>query len=526
MLNGVHSITAMLGQEVSSSQADGNSQTNYGYIHDRGKIFVNIPPFDPETNGVHNINIYPQYRTVPTITESKSNKLSYYATLAYMYDNRYAFNASVRGDGSNRFGQDRRSRFQPVWSLGFRWNTGFEPWLQGQDILSDFSFRATFGYQGNVAENVSPELTATIEQGEQYDYVLKLSNLPAPELKWEKVMNWNFGVDFSLFKNKINGSFEWYYKKTKDMVVNYDVPYENGVTSRPINGGNMKNSGWDASFSLIPYRAKDFVVSLSFTFSSTDNKVDSDIEPTGTWEEAASGNLNKKGYPVSSFWAAKFTGLNPEHGGPEFDLEGWDTDEGYRDATVWMEYAGKMEPDFNTGISFSLRWKTLSISSGLYLSVGNQQFMAPMMDEYTSIPSEYENMSTEWVDRWRKPGDEKYTTVPALPNLATNAKALKREVWREDLGMFASSTVYPYELYANSTARVVDAWYLRCSNISCSYYLPEKNLPSFLQSLSLSFSMSNPFQIRSNDFKGRDPEVALGSQPLQHDFSLGISMSF
>lgn len=288
----------------------------------------------------------------------------------------------------------------------------------------------------------------------------------------------------------------------------------------------MKNSGWDASFGFVPYRSKDFMVSLGFTFSSTNNEVDSELEPTGTWEEAASGNLNKKGYPVSSFWAVKFNGLNPENGGPEFDLEGWDTEEGYADATLWMAYAGKMEPDFNTGISFSIRYKTFSLSSGLYLSLGNQQFMAPMMDSYDSIPSEYENMSTEWLDRWRKPGDEKHTTVPALPNKATNAQTIKRKVYDSFTSGWLQSNVMPYELYANSTARVVDAWYLRCNNISCSYYLPEKSLPNFLQSLSFSFSLSNPFQIRSNDFKGRDPEVALGNQPLQRSATLGVSMSF
>ena len=306
------------------------------------------------------------------------------------------------------------------------------------------------------------------------------------------------------------------------MVVQYKVPYENGVTSRPMNGGSMKNSGWDANFSFVPYRAKDFVISLGFTFSGTQNKINSKLAPTGTWEEAASGNLNKEGYPVSSFWAVKFTGLNPKHGGPEFDLDGWDTDEGFEDATTWMVYAGKMEPDFTSGISFSIRYKNFSLSSGLYLSLGNQQFMAPLMKDMESIPSEYENMSTEWLKRWRKPGDEKHTNVPALPNIATNAV----EIYRKTQDGKKQTNVKPYDLYAYSTVRVVDAWFLRCNSISCSYYVPEKKLPSFLQSLSFNFSVSNPFQMRSNDFKGRDPEVALGSQPLQRSMSLGVSMSF
>lgn len=84
----------------------------------------------------------------------------------------------------------------------------------------------------------------------------------------------------------------------------------------------------------------------------------------------------------------------------------------------------------------------------------------------------------------------------------------------------------PYELYAYSTIRVVDAWYIRCNSISCSYTMPEKFLPQGLQNMGFSFSVSNPFQIRSKDFKGRDPEVALGSQPLQRTVSFGINMSF
>ena len=202
----------------------------------------------------------------------------------------------------------------------------------------------------------------------------------------------------------------------------------------------------------------------------------------------------------------------------EYPEEDRDSEEAAQDATVYMDYAGKMEPDFTSGISFSLRYKTFSLSSGLYLSLGNQQFMAPPMDSYLSIPSEYENMSTEWIDRWRKPGDEKHTNVPSLPNQVTNSRGSQNPVTIEHF--------YPYEMYAYSTIRVVDAWYLRCNSISCSYVLPERKLPNFLQNLSFNCSISNPFQIRSNDFKGRDPEVALGSQPMQRTVSFGVSMSF
>ncbi|WP_065219877.1 MULTISPECIES: SusC/RagA family TonB-linked outer membrane protein [Butyricimonas] len=514
VFNGVHSFTAALGHEMRSSRGKGTSQTVYGYMPDRGKVIVNLPPF---REGKADLGVNPYYRSTPHISDTKSNVLSWYLTLGYMFNDRYAFNMSVRGDGSNRFGQDKSARFQPVWALGFRWNMEMEPWMQNQNIVRGLNFQFSYGYQGNVVENVSPYLIASIGVDPwTYDYSLTVEDLPAPELKWEKTQNINYAISGSLFDNKISFSFNGYYKKTTDMVVDWLVPYENGVLTRPINGGKMSNSGYDVSFGFTPVKGKDFIVSMGLNMGKVFNKVESTIEPTGSWQEASSGNLPKEGYPVSSFWAFRFTGLNPEHGGPMFDLTGSESAEAKSDATLYMEHAGKMEPDLTCGLSFSIRYKTLSLSSGLYLSVGNQTYLAPLGKMTQSIPSEYENMSNEWVKRWRKPGDEKITNVPALPNMITNARTI-------DL---LGTATNPYDMYAKSTVRVVDAWYLRCNNISLSYTLPERLLPGTLQNIGFSFSIGNPFQIRSKDFKGRDPEVALGSQPLSRNMSLGVSVSF
>lgn len=512
-----HAVSLMAGMEVRCSHATGSSRVTYGYMPDRGKIFVDLPPITGTGTYVEG-NPYLQLK--PTLTDNENNTVSYYVTGSYSFDDRYSFNVSVRGDASNRFGQDKSTRFQPIWALGLRWNVGSEHWIQGQDILSDMSLRFSFGYQGNVAENVSPDLIATITtSSETYDYELRLKDLPAPDLKWEKVSSLNLGIDWSLFKNKVSGTFEYYYKKTTDMIVQHNVPYENGVVSRPMNGGDMSNHGWDLSAYFTPVRSKDWVVTVGVNTGKVYNKVDSELESEGSWSEAASGNLNKEGYPVSSFWVFRFTGLNPEHGGPEFDLSGAETEAAKTDATVYMEHAGQMEPNFTAGINFTLRYKTLSLTSGLYYSAGSQNFMANMASGMSySIPSEYVNMSTEWLKRWRQPGDEKHTNIPSLPNKTTSAKRLA----------FAPTDGYvsPYELYAKSNIRVVDTWFLRCNNISLSYTFPDRLRPKFLQNLSVNGSVSNIFQIRSKDFKGRDPEVLLGSQPLSSIVSLGMSVSF
>ncbi len=515
--NGMHALSLMLGQESRSVRQNSYSAKTYGYMHERGRIFVNVPVTVKSTiNSVANNLLQ---NNVPMIVDTENNTMSFYGTLSYMYDERYAVNASIRVDASNRFGQDKSTRYLPIWSFGLRYNMGRERWLQGQDLLSDMSLRLSYGWQGNVASNVSPDLIAKISASDNGGYDLTIKDLPAPKLKWEKVQNLNLGVDFSLFKNKIHGSFEWYKKKTTDMIVQQDVPYENGVLSRPINGGDMSNKGWDLGVSFVPVRTKDWVVSVGLTTGKVYNEIKSLIAPTGSYEEAISGNLNKEGYAVSSFWAFRFAGLNHDNGGPEFDLEGMETDGAAQDATLYLNYAGKLEPDFTGGLSLSVRYKTFTLSSGLYLSLGNQKFLAPISKSIThGIPSEYENMSTEWLKRWRKPGDEKYTNVPSLPDKVSSAMDIHSDKLNRDFN--------PYELYAKSDIRVVDAWYLRCNSISLSYNVPANKLPRVFQALSFSCSVSNPFQIVSKDFLGRDPEVASGGQPLSRNWSFSLNVSF
>ena len=90
----------------------------------------------------------------------------------------------------------------------------------------------------------------------------------------------------------------------------------------------------------------------------------------------------------------------------------------------------------------------------------------------------------------------------------------------------SSVSLYPYEAWANSDVRVVDAWYLRCNSISLSYVFPERLIRRFAQNVGFTMTLSNPFQIVSSDFDSRDPEVAKGSQPLTRNFTFSLNVSF
>ena len=336
LCNGVHAVNLVAGFETRSNQYKGFSQTNWGYMPDRGKSFTNVPL----NYGITLVENTEYARTIPSVTDRLSNYISYYMSGGYMYDNRYSINFSVRGDASNRFGGS--TKFQPVLSGGLRWNVTDEHWMEGQNLVNNLSFSATFGYQGNVAENVSPDFIAKMGSVDSKtgEWKMTWSQLPNPDLKPEKTLSVNLGVNFAFLKSKLTGTFNWYYKKTTDVITTAKIPYENGTTSMALNDGDVKNKGWDLAFSVVPVRTKNFMWSLGTSFSGNDNTVNSKLESTKDWKKAAAGTLNKKGYPVGSFWAFRFTGLNPEHGAPMFDFSRADTRQAAEDATEYMAYMG------------------------------------------------------------------------------------------------------------------------------------------------------------------------------------------
>lgn len=518
-----HRFNLMIGQECRSNKYDGIASTVYGYFPGRGKS-VSVPPTIIENSNEEQVanDLLDRYQTV--VTDRKANYLGYFANFTYGFDERYIFTASIRSDASNRFGQDTKNKFLPVWSVGGRWNVHNEPWMTSQNVISDLDFRASYGWQGNVAENYGPDLIArlgkgseTIDQNRTGEYMMFIKSLPYGNLRWEKTKTINLGADFGLFQNRVTTTIEYYSKKTEDMIVEKEVPYAYGVTSMPINGGNMTNQGIELTVGFTPVRTNNFTWNVSLNTSKNFNKVKSTINANKNWRAAASGSLNKEGYAVSSFWAFDFKGLNPENGCAEFNIPSVEENpEGLDDATTYMKYMGTLDPDFSGGLSMSFRYKSLSLSTSFNLQVGGKKFLYQVFDESMiySTPSAYSNLPKELVRRWRKPGDHLITNIPSLPSREFEALTLPNK-----------ATEYAPRLYNYSDARVVNASFLRCNTLSLNYTLPEKYIKKMcLKNLLFSASVTNPFIIVSKEFKEMDPEVATGSQPLSRTYSFGINI--
>ncbi len=528
VFNKKHTVSGMLGMEMRSNAYKGTSSTIFGYLPDRGKAIITPSATVLSTGEVAIANgIFANNYTFG-ITDRTANYLSYYLTGAYTYDNRYVFSGSIRGDASNRFGQDTRERFNPIWALGGRWNVSREHFFDRNTWLSELSFRGSYGYQGNVAENYGPDLIAKLPVGggaqvvSPYtgESILKISSLPYADLRWEKTQSVNLGMDFSVFQNRITGSFDYYNKNSKDLIVLKDVPFENGVTQMPMNGGSVRNYGFELSLSFIPLRTKTAFWTVSVNSSKNINKVTNRLLPNPTWNNAISGGYFVEGFPVSSFWVWDFKGLNPLTGTPLYNIPTAAEDINAKfDAVKFLKYAGKLNADFTGGFNTSFRYRQVCISANLYASLGGHKLLAPLFDDEIrdNAPSEYMNLSKDLVNRWQTPGDEAFTNIPSIPFHGVPNVTIPT----------STTLVSPYTLYNFSTARLVNASYLRINNVSVSYILPPQFVKRIMsKSMTIGYTVSNLHTFVSKDFKGVDPEVASGGQPLPQAHVLNLSVTF
>ena len=523
-ISGKHVLIVMLGQEARSSKYTGFSSVNYGYLPERGKAFVTLPLTYTKNNTPN-----PYFNKETRIsTDRLTNDMGLYSTINYSYDDRYAFNFSVRSDASNRFGQYTGEKFNPVYAAGVRWNMANEEWIMNNvKWLSMLNLRASFGYQRNIAANVSPDLIAKMPTGAQsniYDLMtgepkLVISSLPYGDLRWEKNSTLNLGLDFGFFNNRFSGTVEYYIKKSRDLISSNPVPLEYGVSSMPINGGSLNNSGIEISLNFIPIQSKNYTLSININTSKTFNSLKTDFVANPTWRLATSGNYFLKDYPMSSLWAFDFTGIDPTNGYPTFNLDVAEGKDPVTDPTSFMKYVGKLNPDLTAGLGLNFRYKMFTLSASLYLQLGGHKFLAPVYvapnsTRTISLPLEYDNLTKEITERWTPTNTT--ASFPGLPDSRLTQIILPDGTY----------TNY-YEMYNYSTARVANASTLRVNSINISYSLPN-NIVSRLkcQGINVGFTAANPFAWVSRDFKGIDAEVATGSQPRTRSYTFNLSVNF
>ncbi len=528
--NEAHRLNAMLGMEIRSSKGESEGNTAWGYVPERGSILVS--PTLPENFKPIGSDVTIGWGALSQLyngrwskTSTTTNYMSFYAVVAYSLKNRYVFNMNVRSDASNRFGQDVNKQFDPTWSFGLSWKIAQEPFVNKHlPWLDQFNIRATYGIQGNVVNSLSPEMIVRYEGLLQSynEYYLSISSLPNKQLKWERTKSWNFGADLSLFGVTMNVE---YYRRSSNAIIRQDIAQEYGMSTMPLNGGLITNSGVEFTLNFTPVRTKDWAWTIGLNASKNWNKSESDDRTAKadelTHTDYLSGNSSrplKQGYPLSAFWSYKFTGLDSNNGYPTFEHATYDAVEGDGsvDPTTFLVYSGQSEPYFTGGLNTRLRWKNFNFGMDFALMLGAKKRLPNPYSTFTygKMPDIFSNLSKELNDRWKQPGDEAHTNIPAL---YTSVKPL--------YNLNLPNGLYDniYSMWSQSDVRVADASFLRCTQISLSYSFPRSICQKLgLSRIQLSANINNLFVIASSDWKGYDPELGYSIQPRVYSVGLGI----
>ena len=527
-----HRLNAMLGMEVRSSKGSSEGNTVWGYVPERGEILVsptipeNFKPIGSEVS-VKWGALEQLYNGGWSKTSTLTNYLSFYATVAYSHKNRYVFNMNVRSDASNRFGQDVNKQFDPTWSFGASWKMAQEPFMMEHvPWLDQFNIRATYGIQGNVVNSLSPEMIVRyqgLHQGYN-EYYLTISSLPNNQLKWERTKSTNLGFDIALFGITMN--LEYYHRRS-NAIIRQEIAQEYGMSSMPLNGGMITNQGLEFTLNYTPIRTKDLVWTVGINAGKNWNRSETDDRTAKADElthyDFLSGNSSrplKQGYPLSAFWSYEFTGLNGTNGYPTFNHATYDAVkvDGSVDPTTFLVYSGQSEPDFSGGLNTRVRWKDFNFGMDFAASFGASKRLPNPYSSFTygKMPDIYSNLSKELNDRWKQPGDEEFTNMPALYTSI-------RDLYNLNLPNGQYDNIY--SMWAQSDVRVANASFLRCTQVSVSYNVPQKYCKmAGLSRISVSANINNLFVIASRDWKGYDPELGNSIQPRMYSIGIGIGL--
>ena len=560
-----HQIQVSVIGEVSSSLYTGFSITKRGYIKERGMLFDDVNLVD-EWDRMPYKNYDSWLKTDAmakgVITHNLTRQVGFVGTFFYAYKDAYILNANMRIDGSNKFGDASNEKLNPIWSVSGRWNI-HENLLVDKWWINTLALKASFGYQGNMSAQDSPNLIIQ-HKGTHWafnEYYSNIAYYPNPNLKWEKTSTYNIDLEYSLFENKLVGNFSYYYRHTKDAFMEKTVSRINGVSSYTVNKGTLNNHGFEFEFNFTPINnvgmnkdQRGFVWRLNPNFGSVFNQLIDKVKPKDKvlqdeirYGDYLTGNVQVAGRPVNTFYSYRFAGLDGRDGRPTF--YGIDKDEVvgkdkngnnitrqklYESMTIGdacmevMEHSGCREPFLQGSINNYFGWRNWGLSFNLAYSIGAKVRLLQMYGEANSaVPAPLKNMRGEFVDRWQRPGDELYTNIPGLLD-AKSYDETKTPWWQGKPYEFAGTI---WNMYDNSNERVVSGDYLKLTSLSLRYVVPESFCRRlYMKSAYLNISGTNLFTICSKKLKGQDPSQ-FGSSELinisvRPTYSLSLNVTF
>ena len=445
---------------------------------------------------------------------NKWTLLSGVARVMYNYNDRYMLTGTFRADGSSRFTNDKWGYFP---SIAAAWTVSQEEFMQNIKAISNLKIRASYGIIGN--QDITPYSTLGTMSSMSFNYGTGTnftgywSNNPAtPDLTWEKVKQFDLGIDLGFLENRLALSVDYYSKKTTDALLKKTAPDYQGGPTYWVNAGEVSNKGVDVSLTARIFQTKDFSWTTSLNGSYIKNEVTklTAEDPILYGESPSQGTVDactiiKEGEAIGTFYGYKWAGLQKQDDNTYVDAY-YD-----KDGNITLTPSGDdrfvigcANPDFTLGWNNSISYKNWDFNVFFNASFGAQRLNLVRFAMNSQVGASMFVTDKDYIGLIGK----------EMPSLGAQNKN-----------------------YGNSTKWLEDADYFRCQNVSIAYTLPRTKLGN-VADLRFSFSVQNLFTITG--YKGNDPAgvsfssshvdvnngLDMGSYPNPRTFTLGVRMTF
>ncbi|MBD3293819.1 MAG: SusC/RagA family TonB-linked outer membrane protein, partial [Armatimonadia bacterium] len=428
--------------------------------------------------------------------ESRYTMASFFGILDYNYASKYFFRASLRTDGSSRFGEN--NRWGTFYSVAASWNLHKEAFLENISAINALKIRASYGLNGNDRIGNYEHWGVYGPVGYNATSGMAPSQPANKDLTWETNTSYNIGLDFGLLR-RISGTLDFYNRVTTDMLLDTPLSRTSGFTSLRQNIGSLKNTGVEGLVSVAVLEGS-FNWNVGFNFTANQ----SEILDLGTEEQIISGRLiHKEGEHLYMYYLRDYAGVNPVNGAALWYNEDGDLTPLYADARRVL--AGTPEPTLFGGINTDFSWKGLSLNVNLEYKYDANV----LIEEQRYLNSDGymwgNNQANTMLDYWKEPGDVTRNPIPIAGNTT------------QSNGYYSSRWMF-------------DGSFLRLKNITLSYTLPTSLVSRLnLEQLRIYGSAVNAYTWHDVDFW--DPERGVTGQgfgiyPMSKSFVVGLDLTF
>lgn len=506
-------LSGILGLDTRETKSNLNQSRKYGFDPNKYTYTTNM-----DFKTVYTLRPSGAGSTITDLSslDGRLNRfLSYYGNAAYKMLNKYTISGSARIDASNFFGIKANQRYIPLWSAGISWDIDQEEFFK-KNVFSQMKLRATYGFNGNLNNSATSLPTIRHSNGTSiYNSSQSFATLESPAnpgLTWERVRMINLGLDFGLLASRISGSIDIYTKKGIDLIGPISISETNGFGSYTSNYASMSGKGLDLVLNaLVVNRSLKLFSTVSFSYNSDkilDYYNQANLLKNGT--AYVTGSLQEIGKPKYRIYGYKWGGLNPTNGSPMGIIKGnkvpFETVLGSTSSVPNTQpedlvyFGNAMAPFFGNMLN-TLSYKSISISFNIVYKFG-YYFRRPSIN--------YSTLLTNWgghgdfTYRWKKPGDELLTNVPAIPSVQNNS----------------------YEFYRYSEVLIERGDHIRLQDLRISYDLQPKNKRTSPISTITVFTYANNLGIIWKENKaGLDPDF-VDAVPNPKSIAFGLNIGF